>query len=148
MVESIITEKIGTIDINTTMDDNTAEEMSNDNITVDTEKENVILDIDIQFEDLDNNEEMKDLTKLKEVNLDIKLENNLETFKLKKPNVVYFELYKEARNKAKAAKKAAIIAYLEAKNIKKTYMLEDLDDSDCEFDTEIDDVSESELDGL
>ena len=148
VVESIITEKIGTIDINTTMDDNTAEEMSNDNITVDTEKENVILDIDIQFEDLDNNEEMKDLTKLKEVNLDIKLENNLETFKLKKPNVVYFELYKEARNKAKAAKKAAIIAYLEAKNIKKTYMLEDLDDSDCEFDTEIDDVSESELDGL
>ena len=149
ITESIITEKTGAIDINTTPVDNTAEEMSNDNITVDTEKENVILDIDIQFEDLDNNEEeIKDLTKLKEVNLDIKLENNLETFKLKKPNVVYFELYKEARNKAKAAKKAAIIAYLEAKNIKKTYMLEDLDDSDCEFDTEIDDVSESELDGL
>ena len=39
-----------------------------------------LLDIDIQFEDLDNNEELKDLTKLKEVDLDITIENNLETF--------------------------------------------------------------------
>jgi len=162
VVENMIPEKIGTLDINTTPADNNNnnQEMSVDdnnnnnqptpvdNINVTTEKENMLLDIDIQFEDLDNTEELKDLTKLKEVDLDITSENNLETFKLKKPNVVYFELYKEARNKAKAAKKAAIIAYLEAKNIKKTYMLEDLDDSDCEFDTEIDEVSESELDGL
>jgi hypothetical protein len=46
------------------------------------------------------------------------------------------------------AKKAAIIAYLEAKNIKKTYLLENLDDSDSDFDAEIDEVSESELEGL
>jgi len=58
---------------------------------------------------------------------------------------VYFELYKEAREKAKQAKKNAIIAYLEAKNIKKTYMIENIDDSDSEIDAEIDDVSESEL---
>ena len=67
---------------------------------------------------------------------------------LKKPNQVYFELYKEARNKAKLAKKNAIIAYLEAKNIKKTYMLENLADSDSDFDAEIDEVSESELEYL
>ena len=45
-------------------------------------------------------------------------------------------------------KKSAIIAFLEAKNIKKTYMIETLNDSDSDFDAEIDDVSESELEGL
>lgn len=74
--------------------------------------------------------------------------NNLETIQLKKPNQVYFELYKEARNKAKAAKKNALLAYLEAKNIKKTYMLENIYDSDSDIDEEIDEVSESELEGL
>jgi len=84
---------------------------------------------------------------LKEIKVDLNLDN-LETIQLKKPNQVYFELYKEARNKAKAAKKNAILAYLEAKNIKKTYMLENLNDSDSDFDAEIDDVSESELENL
>ena len=54
----------------------------------------------------------------------------------------------EARNKAKVAKKNAILAYLEAKNIKKTYMIDNINDSDDEFDAEIDEVSESELDDL
>jgi hypothetical protein len=65
---------------------------------------------------------------LTEVDLD-NIEN-LETIQLKKPNQVYYEIYKEARKRAKEAKKNAMIAFLEAKNIKKTYMLEDLDDSD------------------
>jgi rRNA-processing protein FCF1 len=81
-------------------------------------------------------------------NNELNLENNLETIQLKKPNQVYFELYKEARNKAKIAKKNALLAYLEAKNIKKTYMIENIDDSDSDIDEEIDDVSESELEGL
>lgn len=68
-----------------------------------------------------------------------------EPFILKKPNQVYLELYKEARAKAKEAKKNAIISYLEAKNIKKTHMLVDIGDEDCDFDAEIDEVSESEL---
>ena len=84
---------------------------------------------------------------LKEMN-NLPLANNLETIKLKKPNQVYFELYKEARQKAKMAKKNALLAYLEAKNIKKTYMIENLNDSDSDIDDEIDDVSESELEGL
>ena len=72
--------------------------------------------------------------------------DNLETITLKKPNQVYFDLYKEARKKAKIAKKQAILAYLEVKNIKKSYLIDNLDDSDSEFDAEIDEVSESELD--
>ncbi len=103
--------------------------------------------IDFEIEELDI-EELNEPKDLLEVDLDVNIENNLESITLKKPNQVYFELYKEARNKAKLAKKSAIIAYLEAKNIKKTYMIENINDSDSDFDAEIDDVSESELDGL
>jgi len=133
------------------------EELEPIDIIVETEKEetereeterddNISLDLD--FEDLNEDiEENPD--ELKEVkNLDLSLENTLETMQLKKPNQVYFELYKEARNKAKVAKKNALLAYLEAKNIKKTYMIENMNDSDSEIDAEIDDVSESELEGL
>ena len=112
----------------------TVEEFNNENINIDIEE----LDI----------EELNESKELLEVDLDVNLQNNLETITLKKPNQVYFELYKEARNKAKLAKKSAIIAYLEAKNIKKTYMIENLNDSDSDFDAEIDDVSESELEGF
>ena len=102
-----------------------------------------ILNIDVE----DLNEDALDIEpkELKEVNINFSLENNEETMKLKKPNQVYFELYKQAREKAKQAKKTAIIAYLEAKNIKKTYMIENMNDSDSDFDAEIDEVSESEL---
>ena len=101
--------------------------------------ENIEVSFDIEELDVD--------TDIKEID-DLNIDKCLETITLKKPNEVYFELYREARNKAKQAKKSAIIAYLEAKNIKKTYMLDDLNESDSDFDAEIEDVSESELDGL
>jgi len=110
------------------------EDKKHDNITLDLEFEDLNEDIE------ENTDELKEFS-----NNDLALENNLETIQLKKPNQVYFELYKEARKKAKEAKRCAILAYLEAKNIKKTYMLDNLNDSDNEFDAEIDEVSESEL---
>lgn len=64
---------------------------------------------------------------------------NLETITLKKPNQVYYEIYKAARKKAKEAKKMAIAAFLEAKNIKKTYMLDDMDDSEDSDESEYND---------
>ena len=108
----------------------------------DTKDEQIDLDIEeLNIEELEDNDTLKEVT-------DLDLDKPLETITLKKPNQVYYELYKEARNKAKQAKKAAIIAYLEAKNIKKTYMIESINDSDSDFDAEIDEVSESELDGF
>ena len=106
------------------------------------------ISLNIEFEDLlEDIEENNDV--LKEIdNNDLNLEKDESVLKLKKPNQVYFELYKEARNKAKQAKKNAILAYLEAKNIKKTYMIENINDSDSDFDAEIDEASESELEGL
>ena len=109
--------------------------------------ENLDLNIglDLEMEDLD---ELDSGSMLKEMEIVVPLENNSGTIKLKKPNDVYYVIYKQARNKAKEAKKMAIIAYLEAKNIKKTYMLDDLDYSDNDIDNEIEEVSESQLDGL
>ena len=75
---------------------------------------------------------------LEEVNVIVE---NSEPITLKKPNEVYYEIYKEAKRKAKLAQKAAIIAFLEAKNIKKTYMLDELDSGS-------DDGSDDDLDSL
>ena len=47
---------------------------------------------------------------------------------LKNPNEVYYEMYKNARSKAKQCRINAIAANLEAKQIKTKYMLNDLDD--------------------
>jgi hypothetical protein len=109
-------------------------------------EENISLDIEDLNKDKDIEENKYNLEELDK--LELNLETTLETIKLKKPNQVYFELYKEARNKAKLAKKNALLAYLEAKNIKNAYMLEISNSSDSDIDAEIEEVSESELDGL
>ena len=120
----------------------------NDTNDLDTEFLNHKEEIAITFDEL--SEIPTNDNELMEINKDeLYLDKNDESIKLKKPNQVYYELYKEARNKAKQAKKNAIIAYLEAKNIKKTYMLEiNNDDEDSDFDAEIDETSESDLDGF
>jgi len=152
-VEDVNYSKLGDIKANDKSVDNKNHENALDDgleqidIMYDAENDDDNISLDIEIEDLniDTNEEETDA--LTEFNLDLKLDS-LETLQLKKPNQVYFELYKEARNKAKLAKKSAILAYLEAKNIKKTYLIENVNDSDSDFDAEIEDVSESELEGL
>jgi hypothetical protein len=138
------------VDIPDLIDDQNMDDLEEIN-DLETFEEKTEDPISLYLQDLDENiEEYND--DLREVdNIDLSLENIPDistTMQLKKPNQVYFELYKEARNKAKMAKKNAIVAYLEAKNIKKTYMLESLIDSDSDFDAEIDEVSESELEGF
>ena len=67
---------------------------------------------------------------------------------LKNRNDVYYEMYREARRKAKYARELALASYLEAKNIKNKYMLDDIGDSDesgesdLESDLENDDENE------
>ena len=105
---------------------------NNDDINTDTDKKPPI-DLDIKEIDVDELKVEEDPTILKEVELSLDNNNNLETMTLKKPNQVYYEIYKKAREKAKEAKKNALVAYLEMKNIKKTYMLDDIEDSDSDF---------------
>ena len=63
--------------------------------------------------------------------------------KLKKPTEVYYNMYRIAKQKAKELKKNAIAAYLEAKQIKSSHMLEDSDSDDSDIysdsDTDADD---------
>jgi len=122
-----------------------------DLISPSMEEEIEPFDLEIEEINLDKTPLLeKDTDELKELsNFELPLEKTTETMLLKKPNQVYFELYRQARKKAREAKKNALIAFLEAKNIKKTYMIESLHDSDSEIDeeldAEIDSVSESEL---
>jgi hypothetical protein len=73
---------------------------------------------------------------------ELKVSDNDSPIKLKTPKDVYLEIYKKARQKALDAKKEAIKAFLEAKKIKETYLLDEwgLDSSDEEgfFNNEID----------
>lgn len=65
-----------------------------------------------------------------EVNFDLEELPQEENLVLKNRKDVYYEMYREARRKAKIAKEMAMASYLEAKNIKNTYMLDDIEDSD------------------
>jgi hypothetical protein len=58
-----------------------------------------------------------------------------ETVTLKNRNDVYYKMYKDAKRKAKEARDLALSSFLEAKRIKNTYMLNEIDsDSDLEED--------------
>lgn len=109
----------------------------NDEVKNTENNDNVIKnnDLDLEIEELGTEEINGDL---KEFDISENIDT-LESITLKKPNEYYYQIYKEARKKAKQAKKEAIMAFLEAKNIKKVYMLEDLDESDSE-DSDLDNL--------
>jgi hypothetical protein len=79
-----------------------------------------------------------DHDELKEVDIMNESSQTLETFTIKKPNEVFYEIYKKAKEKAKLAKREALRAVLEAKNIKKTYMLDDDSDEDDDIISDFD----------
>jgi hypothetical protein len=82
-------------------------------------------------------------TELTEFNINLHLDNtSTDTIELKKPERVYYEMYQNVREKAKKAKQEAMLAYLEAKNIKKTYLLENLSDSSEDSMDDISDIGE------
>jgi hypothetical protein len=83
---------------------------------------------------IDNN-----VGELIEVTLDLE-KDECEKIKLKAPDDVYYKMYKDAKEKAKAAKNIAIEAYLAAEEIKLTYNLNNVDSSDS---SDGDDSSES-----
>jgi len=67
---------------------------------------------------------------------DITENDIIDSINIKTPNDAYIELWTAARNKAKKALKAAIIAHLDARKIKTDNMLDNLDEDsdDDEFD--------------
>jgi hypothetical protein len=72
-------------------------------------------------------------SELCEIEFDLEELPKSETIQLKNRNDVYYEKYREAKRKAKIARDLALSSYLEAKRIKNTYMLDDIEDSDDDF---------------
>lgn len=74
---------------------------------------------------------------LDEMEFDLTLDKVSENdiVQIKQRNDVYYDKYREARKKARIARKVALDAYLEAKHIKQTYMLDEEsgDSEDEEF---------------
>ena len=85
---------------------------------------------DIIEENLEEKANTSGSIDLEDITTQLSINNSESKIILKKPNEVYYEIYKIAKDKAKQHKKAAISHYLEAKKIKNTYLLDDLDNSD------------------
>ena len=75
-----------------------------------------------------------------EVDFDLDNLEDADTFHLKEKTEVYYEMYRNARRKAKLAKSLALSSFMEARRIKNLYMLDDIDDSD----SDLDDLDESD----
>jgi len=112
--------------------DNENEGSKSDNLPNVNENENTT-DED-SHESLAQNDEVEQ--DLEEIN--VNCQNTENELVLKKPTEVYLEIYQAARIKAKKLKTAALEAYLEAKQIKSKYMLDDLDIDSSDDDSEID----------
>ena len=81
-------------------------------------------------DDVVDNDEGTQNDDILEIDLDIDEIKDDDTFHLKEKTEVYYQMYREARQKAKLAKSLALSSYLEARRIKNLYMLDDIDDSD------------------
>lgn len=113
------------------MNENNSEEDKNDiklieNNLEKNDQENTIDVVEMNEESL----EKKTTDELEEINFTLDKINEDDTFKIKDKNNVYYEMYKEAKKKAKIARDLALSSILEAKRIKNTYMLDDVTDSD------------------
>jgi hypothetical protein len=82
---------------------------------------------------------------IQEIEFNLDELDKADEIQIKKRNDVYYEMYREARRKAKIARDLALSSYLEVKRIKNTYMLDDIVDSD-DSDLELEDDYDNEND--
>ena len=88
-----------------------------------------------------------DTNELCEVDFNLDEMPETDTISIKQRNDVYYKMYREAREKAKIARDLALSAYLEAKRIKNTYMLDDIiDSSESENDSDDEESDDEESD--
>ena len=82
-------------------------------------------------QELENKKENSNDLEIREIELEMPVEDDL--FQLKKPDTVYLDIYNKALQKAKDAKIKAIQAYLELKEIKNKYMIQEVDEDEENF---------------
>jgi len=100
----------------------------NDAIIPDNENE-VSQNEKVVFNENENNLEKSDIEEI-DLSLDNLNQDIGEVVQIKQRNEIYYNMYRNARKKAKIARDFAISSYLEAKQIKNTYKLDDVGDSD------------------
>jgi hypothetical protein len=123
----------------------------NNEIKIELEQPHLDETIENQININENEPTQDNLDKIQPIETDgiEEVEFNLEDLEtaheiqIKKRNDIYYEMYREARQKAKVARDLALSAYLEVKRIKNTYMLDDIADSD-ESDLELDEENDNE----
>lgn len=110
----------------------TTEDVSNekeDNREPEYEEETPPLELSTEKIELSNNDIIEIDLPLEQIPYD-------EMISIKQRNDIYHKIYKEAKRKAKMARDLALASYLEAKRIKNTYLLENVDDSESDLDEE------------
>jgi len=118
-------EEEGYIESENELSDNEKNDTENKTEQLSTEK--------LSSEDKTKPESLEQKNNLREINVDIPSEK--DSVSLKQPIVVYREIYKQALDKAKMARRLAIRAFLEAKQIKNTFLAGEVEESDDEFDS-------------
>jgi len=89
--------------------------------------------------------DIEDIGKKDEIDKSHSLEQS-DKINIRDPQEIYYEIYKNALIKANTLKRNTIEAFLNAKNIKLKYNLEDMDlDVDDDLDTDLDESLENEL---
>ena len=110
---------------------------------VNEENNNIKKEVSEEINKIDNEstktlEKSDNLSDLKEHVLEV---DEKDSMSLKNPNEIYLDIYRAARQKAKEMKIAAIKAHLEAKKIKQTYLVDEIDSSDdSDYDEDEDDI--------
>ena len=180
VVETVDTTTTAVVDTTATVVDETESKTILSDSDAQADDKNVVVHAPVvapTTHDVVNNQIVEDPVKVNDANVnsatpvlesikekDIKVDNTFEpidvtldmpltlddTMTLKKPNEVYYDIYKAARRKAKSLRKDAIEAYLEAKEIKTKYNLDDTDlvssSSDDDDDEDDDDDDEEDDD--
>ena len=97
-------------------------------------KENTITEESVKEESVKEESNKETNNNLQEVSLDLDTLDNSKPIILKAPQNVYYAIWQNAKQRLKFHRAEALKAFLEAKNIKNTYLVDQIDnDSDDEF---------------
>lgn len=129
IVEDVDSIDSGDIQIDTAEFDNKVEDLETNDVP---ETINMTVDEKEEEEVVNSTPMEKTLEEVEMQEIDLSLDEIPEDnhFSIKNKKNVYYEMYKEAKRKAKVARDLALSSYLEAKRIKNVYMLDDASDSE------------------
>jgi hypothetical protein len=115
-------------EINQEIDDEEKEEEVEDVYQPELEETPLVEKEEEKIEEQEEKETNKD--SLEEINFSVDEMKEEDAIQIKERNDIHYEMYKEAKRKARMARDLALSSYLEAKRIKNTYMLDNLEDSE------------------